>query len=209
MILISVATVLLAAVASAQSMRFVSVGPGIYCHFDANCSVSPTTQSETFSVSNVAATCVLESRSFAGDSIGSSGQYGFEYRLTLNNNGATTMTDTNIVTVSSLTLDFGAPAYFAFGGHASNQVWTVNAVGVDTNAAPSSANVAGNTVSFEFDPPLTLDTSAAQSAATCYFGLVSSNAPGTATATLIGSATDPVHGAVPFQATLQTQAPSH
>jgi hypothetical protein len=207
-ILIALAAGLLAAGASAQSMRFVSAGSGIYCHFNANCTVSPTTQSDTYAFTNVAATCVLESRSFAGDSIGSTGQYGYEYRLTLNNNGAMT-TDTNTVTVTSLKLDFGAPSYFAFGGHASNQVWTVNAAGIDTNAAPSSADVAGNTVTFEFDPPLTLDASVAQSVTTCYFGLVSSNAPATTTAILIGSATDPVNGAVPFQTTLQTQAPSH
>src|SRR5580700_653269 len=114
--LVSLVAGLLAAGASAQSLQLQSVNyPGIYCRFDPSCNISPTEQSDTYSPSNMAATCVLESRSFPGNSMDSQGQYGYEYRLTLNSNGAT---GTNVMTVDSLTLKFGEPIPFAFGMHA-------------------------------------------------------------------------------------------
>ena len=203
--LVFVATGLLAAVASAQSLQFVNVNyPGIYCRFSANCQVSPTEQSDSFTPTNVAATCVLESRSFPGTSLDTTGRYGYEYRLTINNNGLTT--DTNIVEVTSLTLKFGAPDYIAFGGHASNQVWVVTAGG-PVGLAPGSANMDGKKITFSFDPPLSLDTQTDQTTNTLYFGMISEGAPKVTTAVLSGSAQDPINGSVPFKATLQAQTP--
>jgi hypothetical protein len=192
----------LAAGAAAQSLQLQSVNsPGIYCRFDPSCNVSPSTQSDTYSPSNMAVTCVLESRSFPGNSMDSQGQYGYEYRLTLNNNGAV---GTNVLTVDSLTLKFGGPIPFAFGMHASNQVWMVTAGGPD-GLAPSSADLNDKQVIIHFNPALTLETDTDQTAATCYFGMVSSGAPQTTTAILTGSAKDPVYGTIPFKAILNAQ----
>lgn len=204
--LVSLAAGLLAAGASAQSLQLVNANsPGIYCHFDPNCNVSSTAQSDTFTPTNLAATCVLESRSFPGNSQDSQGQYGFEYRITLNNIGALT-TDTNILTVDSLTLKFGVPVPFAFGLHASNQVWVV-ASGGPIGLAPGSADLADDNVTIHFNPPLMLQTDTDQTTNTCYFGLISDKAPESSTAVLSGSTQDPVDGKVPFTVFLNAQAP--
>jgi hypothetical protein len=191
--------------AGAQSLQFVNANyPGIYCRFNPNCNVSPTEQSDSFTPTNVAATCVLMSRSFPGTSTDSSGRYGYEYQLTINNNGQTT--DTNIVTVNSLTLAFGAPDYFAFAEHASNQVWVVMAGG-PVGLAPGSASTDGKQVTVSFDPPLTLQTQSDQTTNTLVFGMMSDGAPETTTAILTGSAQDPVGGTISFKAKLQAQTP--
>ena len=202
-ILISLALGLLALGASAQSLRFISAGTGIYCHFSDDCNIAPTPQTDSFTPTNVNVTCTLTSRSFAGTSQNAQGQYGYEYQISLNNNGAT---GTNTVMVNSLSLDFGDPVPFAFGEHASNYVWVLVSGG-PIGLAPDSAMEAGKKVTFSFSPPITLDTLTDQSTNTFYFGLVSATAPQAATATLSGSAKDPVNGSVPFEATVQAQAP--
>ena len=204
-ILFSLAAGFLALGASAQSMRFISVNyPGIYCHFGPGCQVSPTEQSDTADVTNSYATCTLESRSFPGSTMDSTGQYGYEYRISINDNNPT---DTNVVTVDSLSLKFGEPVYFPFGGHASNQLWVVTAGGTD-GYAPTGASVSGSRVVVTFDPPIALDAGTNQSAGSVYFGLISSNAPELTKAILTGTAQDPTNGtAVPFKTTLQAQTP--
>lgn len=202
--LVSFAAGLLAAGASAQSLQFLNVSSGIYCRFDPNCNAPATTQSDTFSPTNVAATCVLESRSFPGNSLDSQGTYGYEYCITLNNNGAT---GTNFVTINSLALDFGEPVIFNFGQHASNQVWLITEGGPD-GLPPASADMGDTNITFQFNPPLTLETDTGQTTNTCYFGMISSNAPQTATIILKGSAQDPVFGNVPFEAKVQALTPT-
>lgn len=139
----------------------------------------------------------------------SQGRYGYEYRITLNNNGtsgAFGATVTNVLTVNTLALQFGPPDPFAFGMHASNQVWVVTDGG-PAGLAPASADLSGQTVTFHFDPPLTLETDTDQTTNTLYFGMMSDGAPQTTTAILTGSAQDPVYGTLPFSAKLQAQAP--
>ena len=186
-ILISFASGFLAAGAFAQSLQLQSVNyPGIYCRFDPSCNVSPAEQLDTYAPTNMAVTCVLESRSFPGNSMDSQGQYGYEYRLTLNNNGAT---GTNVMTVNSLTLKFGEPAPFAFGMHASNDVWAVT-TGGPAGLTPSSADLSGKQVIVHFNPPLTLETETDQTTNTCYFGMVSYGAPQMTQATVSGALQD-------------------
>lgn len=194
---------LLAAAASAQSLRITTVGPGVYCHFSANCQVSPTTQSDSFTPTNALVLCTLESRSFPGTSMDSTGTYGYEYRLTLSNNGAM---GTNILTVSALTVNFGEPAAFAYGEHASNQVWVVSSTNL-LDASPSSANFSDKQVTFQFDPPLLLNTATNQSISTCYFGMAGGGAPETTTATVAGSAQNTAAAPISFSASLQAQTP--
>lgn len=197
---------ILAVTASAQSLQMLNVNyPGIYCRFNPSCQVSPTEQSSTFIPTNVAATCMLESRTFPGASLDTQGRYGYEYQLTINNNSMTMYS--NVVTVSSLTLDFGgAPDTFAFGEHASNQVWVVT-VGGPTGLAPGSASVDETNVVVTFDPPLTLNTDTDQTTNTLYFGMLSSGPPEMTKAILTGWAQDPANGKVAFKATVQAQTP--
>jgi hypothetical protein len=203
-ILFSLAVGFLALGASAQSMKFISVSyPGIYCHFAQGCQVSPTEQSDNFAPTNGNATCTLESRSFPGSTMDSTGQYGYEYRISINDNSPT---DTNVVMVDSLSLKFGEPCYFPFGGHASNQLWVVTTGGTD-GYAPSSASVNGSRVLLTFDPPIALDASTNQNAGSFYFGMISSNAPELTRAIITGSVNDPTNGPIPFRATLQAQTP--
>jgi hypothetical protein len=194
---------LLAAGASAQSLRFVSTGSGVYSHFNSGGSVSPAEQSDSATVTNSPVTCILKSRTFPGSSMDSQGTYGYEYQITLNGSGST---DTNIVTVDSLSLVFGNPLPFAYGLHASNFVWVLTSGG-PVGVAPSGASVSGQNVTFQFSPPILLDAQTAQSANTVYFGLIGGNAPATTTAILSGSVQVSTNASAPFQLMLQAQTP--
>jgi hypothetical protein len=202
-ILVSLVAGLLAAGASAQSLRFISTGSGVYCHFNAGCSVSPSEQSDSASVTNVPVTCVLKSRTFPGTSQNSQGTYGYEYQITLDNNGSS---DTNVVTVDSLALDFGDPLPFAYGEHASNYVWVLASDG-PVGVAPTGCNVSDQKVTFQFSPPITLATQTDQSTNTFYFGLVGGSAPATTTAMLSGSVQGSTNDSAPFKLKLQAQTP--
>jgi hypothetical protein len=198
-ILLSLAAGLLAVGASAQ-MKFVDRGDNIYCRFSPNCQVSPITRTDSYLTTNGEATCVLESRSFPGTTMNTQGQYGYEYRLTLNSNGAM---GSNLVSVSSLTLQFADPLYFSYGFTASNQVWTV---ANGTDIVPAGAKQWGKKVTFYFDPPIAL-TQNAPSTNTCLFGMVSGCAPQVTTAILAGSTADETNGVTAFQAEMQAQTP--
>jgi hypothetical protein len=199
-ILLSLAAIFLAAGVSAQ-MKFVDRGDNVYCRFSPNCQISPIVQTDSYVTTNEAATCVLESRTFPGTTMNTQGQYGYEYRLMVDCNGAP---GTNTVTVNSLTLKFPDPIYFSYGFTASNQVWIV---GSDVGIVPAGAEQSGNKVTFEFSPPITLGQ-AGQSTNTCYFGMSSASAPQTGTVILSGSTTGPTNGVeVPFKAELQAQLP--
>jgi hypothetical protein len=202
-ILVSLVAGLLAAGASAQSLKFISAGSGVYGHFNPGGQISPMEQSDSATITNVPVTCVLKSRTFSGSSMESAGEYGYEYEIILDNNGST---DTNIVTVSSLSLIFGNPAPFAYGMHASNYVWVLTSDG-PVGVAPSSADVSEQNVIFQFSPPLTLATQTDQSTNTFYFGIISTNAPVTTTAILSGTAQGSTN-TVPFKLMLQAQTPA-
>ncbi|MGH7942715.1 MAG: hypothetical protein ACREFR_16770 [Limisphaerales bacterium] len=208
-IFISSVALLVAVGLSAQSLKLVNANyPGIYCRFSANCQVSPSEQSDSFTPTNVAATCVLMSRSFPGTSRDTAGVYGYEYQITLNGNGNGQPTDTNILTVDSLTLPFGAPNYFSFSERASNQVWTVIAGG-PVGLSPASASMDNsNNVTISFDPPLILNAQTDQSTNTLVFGMMSGGAPVPATAILSGSTQVGIKGAVSFKVKLRAQCPA-
>lgn len=203
-ILIASVAGFLAAATHAQSLKFISVGTGFYSRFSGSGQVNPIEQYDYFTPTNVpAVTCTLESRSFAGTTPDSTGKYGYEYSVSLNNNGST---DTNVVTVNSLTLKFGEPDFFSFGFSASNQVWVINP-GASPLSAPGSAELADDKVTLYFSPPLVLSTLTDQSTNTFYFGLMSDSAPKITTAILAGTAQSPTNGVVPFKAKLQAQTP--
>jgi len=192
--------------ASAQSLQMQNVNyPGIYCRFNATCQVSPTVQSGSYTPTNASATCVLASRTFPGASIDTQGLYGYEYQLTINSSGLAT--GTNIVTVNSLALNFGvAPNVFAFGDHASNQVWVVT-IGGPAGLAPASAEMDETNVVINFDPPLTLDAQTDQTTNTLYFGMLAGGPPEMTKATLKGWVLDPENNKLPFNAKVDAQTP--
>lgn len=198
-ILLSLAAGFLAAGASAQSMKFIDRGANVYCRFTPNCQISPAEQTDSYVTTNGEATCILESRSFPGATPNTQGQYGYEYRITLNSNG----TGTNVVKVTSLTLKFPDPQFFSYSFTSSNQVWIV---GSDAGIVPSDASQSGKNVTFNFDPPITLDPSV-QSTNTSLFGMVSLDAPQITKAILAGSTKGPTNGVVEFKAELQAQTP--
>jgi hypothetical protein len=200
-ILFSLAAGLLAAGASAQSMKFVDRGANVYYRFSQNGQVSPTVQTDTYTTTNGEATAILESRSFAGTTMNTQGQYGYEYRLTLN---STASTATNVVTVHALTLKFADPLYFSYGFTASNQVWTIAG---DTDIVPAGADQSGKNVTFYFDPPITVTTRSTQSTNTCLFGMVSDLAPQSSMAILSGTVKDATNAPLDFHVQMQAQTP--
>jgi hypothetical protein len=188
----------------AQSLKFLNVSdPGIYCRFSPDCHVVPVGKSSSFMPTNLAVTCALESRSFVGNSTDTTGVYGYEYRVILNNAGAQ---GDNLLTVDSLTLNFDSPQYFAFGGHASNQVWVV-ATGGAGSLAPGSASFMDTNVVFQFDPPIVLATKTNQSTGTYYFGMMSTGRPHITMAVITGSAQASPDAPVPFEEELPASTP--
>ncbi|HEU6447673.1 MAG TPA: hypothetical protein VFV23_04470 [Verrucomicrobiae bacterium] len=188
--------------APAQSLSLNNVTSGIYCRFDPNCQVSPVTASSSFSPTNLAVTCVLESRSFPGKGMDAKGIYGYEYRLTLNNNGED---GTNFFTVDSLAVNFNQPESFAYGLHASNQVWIVtDGAG---SVAPGSANFSGTNVVFQFNPPLVLATLTNKTINTYLFGMISTNSPHLTKAIVSGSLKTSADSNVSFDEEMQARTP--
>jgi len=188
----------------AQPLQMANVNdPGIYCRFSPDCKIAPLHTSSSFTPSNLAVTCVLESRSFVGGSMDSQGLYGYEYRLILNNDNEN---GTNFLAVKSLALNFNCPQSFAFGGHASNQVWIV-ADGGPGDVAPSTVNFMETNVMVRFDPPLILATLTNRSIGTYFIGLASTNAPQLSTAIVEGSTQTPPDGPMPFHAEMQARTP--
>lgn len=203
-LLLIIAVVFAAAGLQAQSLRLLNVNdPGIYCRFSPDCHVSPVETSSTFTPTNLAAACVLESRSFAGNSMDAAGTYGYEYRVVLNNAGAQ---GDNFLTVESLTLNFDFPQFFAFGGHASNQVWVV-ATGGPGSLAPGSASLSGTNVVVHFNPPIILVTNTNQSTGSYYFGMISTGQPRVTTAVVTGLAQALPDAPVPFEGELPARTP--
>jgi len=188
----------------AQSLKLLNVNdPGIYCHFSPDCQIAPVEKSSSFTPTNLNATCVLESRSFPGTTPNSAGTYGYEYRVILNNAGAS---GTNYFTVDSLTLNFDSPQYFAFGEHASNQVWVVT-TGGPGEISPSSPAFSDTNIVFHFSPPLVLATATGQSVGTYRFGMISATSPRITTAIITGSAQAAPDAPVPFKEELPACSP--
>ena len=203
-LLASIAGILVAAGLHAQSLKLLNVNdPGIYCRFSPDCHVAAVEKSSSFTPTNLAATCVLESRSFAGNSKDTTGVYGYEYRVILSNAGAR---GDNFLTVDSLALNFDSPQNFAFGGHANNQVWVV-ATGGPGSLAPGSASFSGTNIVFQFDPPIVLATKTNQSTGTYYFGMMSTGQPRITTAVITGSAQASPDAPVPFEEELPARTP--
>ena len=190
--------------ALAQALQMASVtDPGIYCRFSPDCKIAPLGTSSSFSPSNLVVTCVLESRSFIGSSMDSHGLYGYEYRLILNNDNAS---GTNFFAVKSLALNFNGPQPFAFGGHASNQVWVVTGGGPG-DVPPSAVNLMETNIVVRFDPPLVLATLTNRSIGTYFFGMASTNAPQLSTAIVEGLTQTPPNDPTPFHAEMRARTP--
>lgn len=202
-LLLVIAGGLVAAGVCAQPLHLHNVTPGIYCRFSPDCHVNPVEQSSSFTPTNMTATCVLESRSFPGNSMDSKGDYGYEYRVILNRGG---QRPGGTLTVKSLTLNFETPQTFAFGGHANNQVWVVNSGGPGS-IAPGSAAVSGTNVVVRFSPPLVLATKTGQTTGTYYFGMVSTNQPRITKAIIAGSAQADGEKAISFKGKLSARTP--
>jgi hypothetical protein len=188
----------------AQSLQLLNTSyPGILCHFSGDCNVTLTSHSSSFDLTNLAVTCVLESRSFPGNSMDAKGAYGYEYRVILNNNGER---GTSYLTVDSLTLNFDSLQSFAFGQHASNQVWIV-ASGGPGSVAPGSVGIVETNVVVQFTPPLVLATLTNKSISTYFFGMASMSRPHITTAIISGSTQTPPDAAIPFKAEIDARTP--
>jgi len=189
--------------AQMQPLPIKNVTDGIYCRFSPDCHVAPVTGSSSFTPTNLAVTCVLESRSFAGSGMDSKDTYGYEYRLVLNNDGEK---GTNFFTVDSLAINFDNPQTFAFGNHAGNRAWVLT--DESTNCiAPASLNFSGTNIVVQFVPPLVLATLTNKTVSTCLFGLISTNNPQLTKAIITGSTQTPPDAPAPFEEEMDARTP--
>lgn len=206
--LLVAAAVLVPTMLHAQSLQFKNVTPGIYCRFSPDCHVASIDRKSSATVTNLAVSCILRSRSFAAANAGgayggSADVYGYEYQVTLNNDGEN---GTNFVAIKSLALNFGYVETFAFGNHASNQVWVVTDGGTGS-VAPTSAAFSGTNVVFNFSPPLFLGTLTNKTVSTYSFGMMSSYKPRVTSAVLAGFTQTPPDEMQPFELTLDARTP--
>jgi hypothetical protein len=196
----------------AGSLKIVNVNfPAIFCLFNTNCTSLVNDSTSPVTLTNVAVTGYLQSRTFKGlPGTAEAGQYGYAYRIVLNNLAGSS-TNSN-VKISSLAMAYGAISSFSYNGQASNQVWVATKGGLGT-VGPSSVSFTnsgfGNfiMVGFNFNPPIFLAGGTNQGASSYFFGVISSRAPTNATAVISGTVQLSPGKSVPFNLHLPVRTP--
>ncbi|MCB8983771.1 MAG: S8 family serine peptidase [Ardenticatenaceae bacterium] len=147
--------------------------PDIKCVFDADCTtiVDDTTSAFTFDL--MTGSGFLQSRLWPRGQIGTAGAglYPYLYRVDMSE----LVGPGNPACITSLSLDFGPIVPLDYDGNGSlDQVFIVTSGGIGS-VAPSSAELTGGQLTFNFSPPVCGDFSPAQDngESTFFFGLAS------------------------------------
>lgn len=111
----------------------------------------------------------LQSRNFPGSAgAPAAGMYGYEYRIDLRNVAGITA----IPYITSLQIDFGPHIRLDFDGDSTlDDVYVVTTGGLG-NIGVSSATKSGNTITFNFAPPVAGGASPGRGDSSFFFGLV-------------------------------------
>lgn len=159
--------ILLSQALLACSLRVVTVGaPAVNQVFDPSGTV--TVQDHT---APIWTSGFLQSRNFQGVAgAPAAGLHGYEYRIDLTQVAGTTA----IPYITSLKIDFGPHvSTLDFDGDgARDDVYVITSGGLG-NIGVSSARKSGNTITFNFDPPVAGGASPGRGDSTFFFGVVS------------------------------------
>lgn len=179
---------------SESSLKTANVSASaIYCIFDPSCTVTVTNSSTTPIPLEAGGTSLLYSRTFVGKpGTPASGLYGYEYRIDLEKASETRVHVEEVGEVTympclrSITIEFG-PVIDTLDFDGDKE--TGDLAYIVTRGGPGKIGIASmqkysNRVTFHFDSPLCVGGPDHPGDSTYFFGLVSSQPHGSATATL-------------------------
>jgi hypothetical protein len=180
---LAVAGWLLAAAATASPLRIVHVGaPAVNCVFTASCTMFPSDHVGTFAVPAASGDGALQSRTYPAGDAGTrgAGLFPYEYRVDLTRAGGITAQ----VCVRRLEIEFGPVVPLDYDGSGRRaHVYVVTTGGLGT-VAPSSADLTGRTVTFQFSPAVCPGNRPGAGETSFFFGMASANPPVDVTAKL-------------------------
>ena len=165
-------------------LKVVNVSaPSINCVFDPSCKVLVTDTTATIPLPT-AGTNFLQSRTFMGKpGAPANALYAYEYRIDLRN----ALGITYIPCITSMTIEFG-PVVNALDyngdGETGDQVYVVTSGGIGSIGL-ASAKKDNNKITFTFSSPVCSGGSPGAGQSTFFFGLVSTKAPRSVTATVM------------------------
>jgi hypothetical protein len=145
--------------------------PAVNYIFDNDGTITVTDITDDIELIGMEGTGFLQSRTLPVGETGTAaeGLYGYEYRIDLTEVAGIL----NIVCISSFRIVFGPVESLDFDGNGSNEEVFVVTTGGLGNISPSSVDVAGDTLTFNFSPGICAGNAPGNGDCSFFFGLVS------------------------------------
>ena len=172
--------------------------PAVNYIFDNDGIITVTDTSDDIELIGMQGTGFLQSRTLPVGEAGTpaEGLYGYEYRIDLTEVAGIL----NIVCISSFNIVFGPVVSLDFDGNGSNEEVYVVTTGGLGNISPTSVDVAGDTLTFNFSPGICAGNAPGNGDCSFFFGLVSAYPANFVTSEIHAGGTD-------YQ--LEARAPNH
>ncbi len=159
--------------------------PAINCVFDTDCKITVSDSTAPITLPAHSGSGFLQSRTFPVGEAGTAaeGLYGYEYRVDIRN----IVGVANIDCITSLSIPFGPVVPLDYDADGKpEEVFVVTAGGLGT-IQPKEARQTGDTVTFNFSPPVCAGASTGNGETSFFIGLTSSQPPQEVTAMLAGT----------------------
>ncbi|MCK5115552.1 MAG: hypothetical protein KAR44_03065 [Candidatus Aegiribacteria sp.] len=172
--------------------------PAVNYIFDNDGIITVTDTSDDIELNGMQGTGFLQSRTLPVGEAGTvaEGLYGYEYRIDLSEVAGIL----NIVCISSFRIVFGPVVLLDFDGNGSSEEVYVVTTGGLGNISPTSVDVAGDTLTFNFSPGICAGNAPGNGDCSFFFGLVSAYPANFITSEIHAGGTD-------YQ--LEARAPNH
>lgn len=198
---ISITILLIAVLASCNGthLNLVNVdSTALNFIFDNDGTIPVTDTTDDIELAGMTGTGFLLSRTLPVGETGTvaEGLYGYEYRIDLTEMAGIL----DIVCISSFKIVFGPVESLDFDGNGSNEEVYVVTTGGMGNIAPTSVDVAGDTLTFNFSPGIYVGNAPGNGDSSFFFGIVSSYPAHLVTSEIHAGGTD---------YNLEARAPSH
>ena len=174
------------AAAPAAALSIVDVSaPDINCLFDTDCTITVSDLADYFTPPGASGSAFLQSRTWPVGEAGTpgAGLYAYLYRVDLRQ--AVGVTAASCVT--NLRIDFGPITPLDYNGDQTPDDVFVIVKGGLGNVRPAAADLAGDTLTLMFDPPVCVGSRAEDGDSSFFFGLASTEPPHDVTAYLAGT----------------------
>lgn len=169
---ITILLVLLLASCNGTHLSIVNVNaPAINYIFDNDGTITVTDTTDDIELIGMMGTGFLQSRTLPIGETGmvAEGLYGYQYLIDLTEVGGIL----NIVCISSFRIVFGPVVSLDFDGNGSSEEVYVVTTGGLGNITPTSVDVAGDTLTFNFSPGICAGNAPGNGDCSFFFGLVS------------------------------------